>query len=122
MSTDSNNPYAVSFEEAVARLPPEHAHYARNIRAICMLYLLVGGIGAIFALAMFATNNVLVGLLAFPMAAVTVTGAMGVLFRCAWGVRCCQVVSVLFLFWIPIGTVLGVYFLKHIGKVSDAFR
>lgn len=122
MNRDSDNPYAVSFDEAVARLPPGYAHYARNIRAICTLYLLVGGIAGMFGFAMFVTNNAAVGLVASVMAAVTIIGAMGVLSRCAWGVSWCQVVSILFLLWIPIGTVLGFYFLKHIGKVSEAFR
>lgn len=122
MSTDGDNPYAVSFEEAVARLPPGYAHYARNIRAICMLYLVVGSIGTMFAYAMFVSDNVVVGLLASVMAAVTIIGPMGVLYRFTWGIRWCQVVSILFLLWIPIGTVLGFYFLKHIGKVSEAFR
>lgn len=116
---DSENPYAVALDIAAT---PVQQSYARNIRAICKLYVFGGSVAMVLALSLFFHGELIFGTLLCVIGLVGIVPAMGVLRERSWGVRACQVVSVFYLLWIPLGTILGYYFLKHIGKVRHMFR
>lgn len=119
------NPYQSPSEMADApRRSPEQARIARNIRAICILYILFGSIAVLggISMAFDKTMSPVVPLLAFALGLGGVVSAIGVLRRQTWGVLFCQIVSALYLLSFPIGTILGAYFLLNIGKVKNDFR
>jgi len=114
---------AVAEDPAIAA---KRARIARNIRAICLLYLLFGtiavlaGIGLLFDQSQpqaspFLAWGILVG------GCAGVVSAIGVLRKRSWGILVCQIVSAVYLLSFPIGTILGAYFLLNIGKVRSDF-
>ena len=121
------NPYQSPKEPAiVSERSPSLNRVARNIRAICILYIVLGSLFALGAFAMLIVDNAGVPgpfeSLVLVLALCGVVSAVGVLRRSRWGIPFCQLVSALYLLNFPIGTILGAYFLINIGKVKDAFR
>jgi hypothetical protein len=125
----SINPYESPREAGNWRtgtISPEMAKTARNIRAICILYIVLGAflmfIGIIFTLNFKeAAIYPLVGIIAFITGCAGLISAIGVLRKCSWGVPVCMIVSAFYLLNFPIGTILGAYFLINIGKVKKCF-
>ena len=123
----ANNPYQSPSESGyVAPQSPEQPKIARNIRAICVLYIvfgglaILGGIGGLVAnqgkMPWFAPYTIL------ALGLCGVISAVGVLRRRRWGLLFCQVMSAIYLLSFPIGTILGGYFLFNIGKLKSEFR
>jgi hypothetical protein len=121
------NPYQSPTADSVAvEHTPEKAKVARNIRLICLLYVLFGlvgfGVGVALLLSEIEASNF------GQIMVVTIAGlcgfisGMGVLLRKKWGLVFCQIVSIFFLASIPIGTLLGGYVLLNINKLRDEFR
>lgn len=130
------NPYESPREPGIteAAISPKDAKIARNIRAICFLYIVFGGLGVLVGVVgvLAGVAGALAGsqeqglppLVACLIGAVGFTGvvsAIGVLHKRTWGVPICQIVSALYLLSFPIGTLLGAYFLLNIGKVKKQF-
>ncbi|HEY1066777.1 MAG TPA: hypothetical protein VGE52_11730, partial [Pirellulales bacterium] len=128
-SESSANPYqapttpafASPAENATAPLPADLAKIVRNIRAICVLYLILGsivalaGAGGLFVEPPAGADREGIPK---PFAAVMLIlglggaiSAFGVLTRRSWGVPFCQVISACYLLSFPVGTILGGYFL-----------
>lgn len=121
------NPY--QSPSSVATVPewsPEQLRIGRNIRAICILYMILGSIavlaGAGLLLERSGEVSPPVALLVAALGLAGVVSAAGVLGRRAWGIPFCQIVSGLYLLSFPIGTILGGYFLLNIGKVRTDFQ
>ena len=132
-----DNPYqsprAVNGEyadvSAVAEDPAsaaKRARIARNIRAICLLYVVFGSIAVLAGIGLLVDDSPLQaspvfgwGLLVGGCAGII--SAMGVLRKRSWGILVCQIVSALYLLSFPVGTILGGYFLLNIGKVRSDF-
>ncbi|MBI3469689.1 MAG: hypothetical protein HY000_42365 [Planctomycetes bacterium] len=118
------NPYQSPASMAGAERSPDQVRIARNIRAICILYVIFGFFATLGGAVMLFDDQV------SPLAAglVLLAGlgglisAIGVLRRRKWGIPFCQLMSGLYLLSFPIGTILGAYFLLNIRKVKDDFR
>lgn len=113
--TESFNPYEVTFEESSPT--PEQLNYVRNIRAISALYLFMGLVAALAGAALLSEGAHWPGGFFLMCGAIATPSAIGLLRRKHWGVPGCKVVSVLYLVYIPIGTILGIYFLRNVHKV-----
>lgn len=113
--TESFNPYTVTFEDEPPT--PEQLSYVRNIRAISGLYVFIGLTVTIVGLAALAGGDRLIAGLFLPLGTIAVVSAGGLLYRKHWGVPGCKLVSVLYLVFVPIGTILGIYFLWNVHKV-----
>lgn len=113
---------------AASQQSPKQVRIARNIRAICLLYLIFGsiftlvGIGAIFSGDTGDSMPRVVPYVLFLCGLGGVLSAIGVLKRRKWGVPLCLAMSGLYLLVIPIGTILGGYFLLNIDSVKQQFR
>jgi len=121
------NPYqSPSGMDGARQRSPGQARVARNIRAICILYIVFGSIAVLAGIGMLFddTGDIprVVACLVASLGLCGVISAVGVLRRKAWGVPFCQIVSGLYLLSFPIGTILGAYYLLNIGKVRDDFR
>lgn len=123
------NPYQSPFAESEkpAALSPDLQRVVRNIRAICILYIVLGSIAALggFVMLLFDDSGEIPKPIAgtiFVCAVGGVISALGVLRRQRWGVPFCQIISAIYLINFPIGTILGAYFLLNIGKVKREFR
>ena len=108
-----------------ALAPDQKARIVRNIRAVCILYIVLGSVIGLGSASLLRGSEDIppaaaVGLLVGGAAAVV--AGVAVLRRKRWGVPLCRVVSVLYLLNFPIGTILGGYILVNIGKVKDEFR
>ena len=126
MTTDDPQ-QSLSNVPAESQRPQQHARIARNIRAICILYVTFGCIVApVGAVGLFSAEedgmSVAVASLFLLSGLAGVLSATGVLRRRKWGIPFCQIMSVLYLLVIPIGTILGGYFLLKIDNVRDQFR
>ena len=106
---------------------PEPSRVARNIRAICILYVVFGVIAILAGISMLSDPK---GTEVSPGVAwavilggiIGVISAIGVLRKTTWGIPVCQIVSAVYLLGFPVGTILGGYFLLNIGKVRSEFR
>ncbi len=120
------NPYQSPAEvPSIPQHTPEQTRIIRNIRAICILYILFGSIAVLAGIGMLSDGNGVppaIACLVFAMGLAGIISAIGVLRRRTWGVLFCQIVSALYLLSFPVGTILGGYFLLNIGKVKDDFR
>jgi len=123
----NNNPYqSPSAATATPERSPQQKRIARNIRAICILYIVFCSLAVLGGIAMFFDDSghrpgpaeCLVLILGFCGG----ISAVGVLRRRSWGIPFCQVVSGVYLLVFPIGTILGAYFLLNIRKVKGDFR
>jgi hypothetical protein len=123
------NPYESPREAGVVDpiISPEKTKIARNIRAICFLYIVFGGLAVLGGIGMIADPQG-TGVPRFVACLIAIVGcagivsAIGVLRRRSWGIVVCQIVSALYLLSFPIGTILGAYFLLNIGKVKEQFN
>jgi uncharacterized membrane protein HdeD (DUF308 family) len=123
------NPYEAPKTTSTVPTPlsPEESRVARNIRAICILYVVFGAIAILGGIGMVSDPKGMevppaVGWAVLVGGAIGLISAIGVLRKSPWGVPVCQIVSAVYLFGFPIGTILGGYFLLHIGQVKRAFR
>jgi len=106
---------------------PETLRIVRNIRAICILYVVFGAIAVLGGIGMLSDPK---DTKVSPSVAWAVVlggsagliSAIGVLRKSTWGIPVCQIVSALYLLGFPIGTILGGYFLLNIGKVKSECR
>ncbi|WP_417849716.1 hypothetical protein [Thalassoglobus sp.] len=98
-----------------------HENVSRSIRAICVLYVVIGGMFTIASLALFSREPIL-SLVLLPLGSGGLVSGIAVLNRRSWGIPFCQIVSAFYLFSFPIGTILGGYFLLNIHKVRDEFE
>lgn len=120
------NPYQSPSETTYPpQRTPKQIGIVRNIRAICILYILLGAIAVLAGTALFFDDSgeiprVAAGLI-LVLGLCGVVSAVGVLRRKSWGVPFCQIVSAVYLLNFPIGTILGAYFLWNIGKVRGDF-
>ena len=126
MTTDDPQ-QSLSNVPAEAQRSQPQARIARNIRAICILYVTFGCIVApVGTLGLFSAEEdgmpVAVASLFLICGLAGVLSATGVLRRRKWGIPFCQIMSVLYLVAFPIGTILGGYFLLKIDSVRDQFR
>lgn len=99
---------------------------ARNIRAICWIYVFLGVFctlgGPVKVLSSKDPFSIAVGSLIFLVGLGSTVSTLGVLNRKSWGIPMCRVMAVILLTNFPLGTILSVYFLYHIGKVKEYFR
>ncbi|MDB4733084.1 zinc-ribbon domain-containing protein [Planctomicrobium sp.] len=103
-------------------LDDQYERIRRNIRAISFIYAFFGGLFALSGLALMQDPDERtfgIGMLVFFSFA-SFSG-ISILTRQAWGIPCCKVVSAIYLLVIPIGTLLGAYFLMNVGYVEDEF-
>ena len=120
------NPYqSPSAPTATPERSPQQKRIARNIRAICILYIVFGSIAVLGGFGMFFddTGDIpkYAACLVFLLGLCGIISAVGVLRRKTWGIPICQVVSGVYLLSFPIGTILGAYFLLNIRKVKEDF-
>ncbi|MFK7821694.1 MAG: hypothetical protein AB8G99_23480 [Planctomycetaceae bacterium] len=113
--TQSFNPYEVTFDETAPT--PTQLNYVRNIRAISSLYVFMGLVAVIAGLAMLSSGPRWLGGFFLVSGSLATVSAIGLLLRKRWGVPGCKLVSFLYLVYIPIGTILGIYFLRNVRKV-----
>jgi hypothetical protein len=109
----------------VSKDSPGRRRIARNIRAICVLYIVFGGIVAMGGIGVLFDEsgdvpNYVSGIL-FGLGLGGVLSAIGVLRRKTWGIPFCVVISVFYLLGFPLGTLLAAYFLINIGRVKSDF-
>ena len=121
------NPYqSPSAATATPERSPQQKRIARNIRAICILYIVFGSLAVLGGVGMLFDDSgeipKWVACLVSGLGLCGVISAVGVLRRRTWGVPFCQVVSGIYLLSFPIGTILGAYFLLNIRKVKDDFH
>ena len=77
----------------------------------------MGGIAALAGGSLLSDGELMFGMpLAVSGIAATLS-SIAVRRRRKWGVPMMKLVSVVCLLYIPIGTILGYYFLRHVGKV-----
>jgi len=121
-------PTDVPLPAELAPVSPQLARVARNIRAICVLYMIFGVVvltaGVVTLLADRETHEIPApaAIILVAAGAAGVISSFGVLRKRKWGILVCQVVSALYLMNFPVGTILGGYFLLNIGKVKDQFQ
>lgn len=102
----------------------------RNVRAICMLYVFFGSLNVLAGLGlMFMLPAEQAAKLPFPVmvfGVIAVVGAMSIVValggfaRKSWGIIGCQVLSALYVFSFPIGTILGIYFLMNVKTYKES--
>jgi hypothetical protein len=124
------NPYESPREMCgkLSTLSPEMARIARNMRAVCMLYVAFGAVESLGAIVLSFSRPpldvprpVAIGVM-FTLGSAGLIGGLGMLRRYDWGVPVCRVTSVLYLLLFPIGTILGGYGLLNIGKKTKLLR
>ena len=118
------NPYQTPNE---VKTVPEKSRTGRNIRAICILYIVFGAVAVLAGIGFLvdpkgADVPPAVGWAVLFGGSFGVISAIGVLCKKMWGIPVCQVVSALYVLGFPVGTILGGYFLLNIGKVKSEFR
>ena len=96
----------------------------RNVRAICLLYVFfgslnfLGGLALMFMLPAEQAAKLPFAVVVFGVGAVigaiSIVVALAGFARKPWGVTGCQVLSVLYVFSFPIGTILAIYFLRNV--------
>ena len=117
----SENPYKPPTVETNGAEDLVKVRIIRNIRAICVLYAVLGFVVTLGGSALMLTDDEAggLGILAFAAGVWSLVSAVGLLRRQKWGVPFCQIVSGFYVLSFPIGTLLGAYFLFNIGKVKD---
>ena len=123
------NPYQSPNEESTVTdsASLKKPRIARNIRAICVLYVIFGFLAVLGGIGILLDSKgtgvaPVVGWAVLLGGSVGLVSAIGVIRKKSWGIPVCQIVSALYLLGFPIGTFLGGYFLFNIGKVKSEFQ
>lgn len=123
---DTGNPYQSPQSPVGVSPDPAQAskqlRIARNIRAICVLYVVFGSTYSLGGFIVLLTakgqySSVIAACLILAFGLTVAISAVGVLQKNTLAVPLCQIVSAFFLLAFPVGTFLGGYFLLNVRKV-----
>lgn len=95
-----------------------------NIRAVCVLYIIFGGMSALGAIGVLLVDGALPAFDCFALVLIVggIIPATALLRGRTWCIPFLEILSAIYLLIFPVGTILGGYFLLNIGKVKDDIR